>query len=140
MEQDKRHPIGDLTQTMIEKIREMVDVNTIMGEPVQAQGVTVVPVSTVSIGFASGGSDFTTKSQKPDGDNSFGGGSGAGIKMTPVGFLVITEDTVKFLPVEAPSGGALERIVDIAPELLKKATDFIEKQKEKKESKNTTQM
>jgi len=131
MEEEKRHPIGDLTQTTIEKIRDMVDVNTIMGEPVHAQGVTIVPVSTVSIGFASGGSDFTTKNQKPEDDNSFGGGSGAGIKMTPVGFLVIREDITKFLPVEPPSGTALERIVDMAPELVKKVTDFIEKQKGK---------
>ena len=131
MEEEKRHPIGDLTQTTIEKIRDMVDVNTIMGEPVHAQGVTIVPVSTVSIGFASGGSEFTTKNQKPEDDNSFGGGSGAGIKMTPVGFLVIREDITKFLPVEPPSGTALERIVDMAPELVKKVTDFIEKQKGK---------
>lgn len=133
MEEEKRHPIGDLTQTTIEKIRDMVDVNTIMGEPVHAQGVTIVPVSTVSIGFASGGSDFTTKNQKSENDNSFGGGSGAGIKMTPVGFLVIREDIIKFLPVDPPSGTALERIVDMAPELVKKVTDFMEKQKEKKD-------
>ena len=70
------HPIDELMSTTMQKIREMVDVNTIVGEPIHAEGVTLIPISKVSMGFASGGSDFTTKNQKPEADNSFGGGSG----------------------------------------------------------------
>ena len=70
---EKSHPISDLMSTTMQKIREMVDVNTIVGTPIHtADGVTLIPVSRLSFGFASGGSDFATKSQKPDADNSFG--------------------------------------------------------------------
>ena len=63
--ENKQHPIGDLMSTTMQKIREMVDVNTIVGKPIEAGDVTIIPVSKVSFGFASGGSDFTTKNQKP---------------------------------------------------------------------------
>ena len=78
---EKNHPIGDLMSTTMQKIREMVDVNTIIGAPIQTGEVTIIPVSKVSFGFASGGSDFTTKNQKPEADNAFGGGSGAGVNI-----------------------------------------------------------
>ena len=79
MEEKKRHPIGDLMSETMQKIREMVDVNTIVGQPIRAENVTIIPVSKVSFGFASGGSDFVSKNQKPEGDNAFGGGSGAAL-------------------------------------------------------------
>ena len=94
MENEKKHPIGDLMSTTMQKLREMVDVNTIVGEPIHAEGVTLIPISKVSMGFASGGSDFTTKNQKPEADNSFGGGSGAGINIIPVAFLIVKGDSV----------------------------------------------
>ena len=72
---EKNHPISELMSTTMQKIREMVDVNTIVGTPIHTDdGVTLIPVSRLSFGFASGGSDFTTKNQKPDAENSFGGG------------------------------------------------------------------
>ena len=71
---EKNHPIGDLMSTTMQKIREMVDVNTIIGTPIRTDdGITLIPVSKLSFGFASGGSDFVTKNQKPEADNAFGG-------------------------------------------------------------------
>lgn len=96
---EKNHPIGDLMSTTMQKIREMVDVNTIIGTPIRTDdGITLIPVSKLSFGFASGGSDFMTKNQKPEADNAFGGGSGAGVNISPVAFLIVKGDTVKLLP------------------------------------------
>ena len=130
----KEHPLSDLMSATMEKIRTMVDVNTIVGQPILAGEVTIIPVSKVSFGFASGGSVFATKNQKPDADNSFGGGSGAGVNINPIAFLVVRGDTVKLLPVAPPPDGAVDRVVDMVPELVDKVTGFIEKQQEKKDN------
>ena len=131
------HPINDLMSTTMEKIRSMVDANTIIGQPIQTpDGVTLIPVSKLSFGFASGGSDFATKSQKPESKNSFGGGSGAGVKLEPVAFLVVREDgSVKLLPVAPPPATTVDRVIETVPEVVDKVTGFIEKQQEKKAQK-----
>ena len=126
------HPINDLMSTTMEKIRTMVDANTIIGQPIQAEGVTLIPVSRLSFGFASGGSDFTTKNQKPAAANSFGGGSGAGAKLEPVAFLVVKGESVRLLPVAPPPGTTVDRVIEMVPEVVDKVTGFIEKQQEKK--------
>ena len=76
--EEKKHPISELMGVTMQKIREMVDANTIIGQPIQAEGMTLIPISRLTFGFASGGSDYASKNQKPDAANSFGGGSGAG--------------------------------------------------------------
>ena len=134
MSENKQHPIGDLMGATMQKIREMVDVNTIVGQPIQAGEVTIIPVSKVSFGFASGGSDFTSKNQKPDADNSFGGGSGAGVNIAPIAGLIVKGDSVKLLPVAPPPGNSVDRVVEMVPELVDKVTGFIEKQQDKKEN------
>lgn len=132
--ENKQHPISDLMTTTMQKIREMVDANTVIGTPIQAEGVTIIPVSKVSCGFASGGSDFTTKNQKPEADNAFGGGSGAGVNISPIAFLIVKEDSVRLLPVAPPAGTAVDRVVEMVPELVDRVTGFIEKQQEKKDT------
>jgi sporulation protein YtfJ len=129
---EHNHPINDLVNTTMDKIRTLVDSNTIIGEPIHAEGITLIPVSRLSFGFAGGGSDFTTKNQKPAGDNSFGGGSGAGARLEPVAFLVIKGDNVRLLPVAPPPGTTVDRVIEMVPEVLDKVTAFIEKQQEKK--------
>ena len=99
---EKQHPINEMMSTTMEKIRSMMDANTIIGDPIQTGEVTLIPVSRLSFGFASGGSDFVTKNQKPGAENTFGGGSGASAKMEPVAFLIIKGDSVKLLPVDPP--------------------------------------
>lgn len=125
---EKQHPIGELITTTMQKIREIADVNTIVGQPIHAEGVTIIPISKLSIGFASGGSDFATKNQKPDSDNAFGGGGGAGVNLTPVAFLVVKGDTVKLMPVAPAPGSTVDRVVEMVPEVIDKITGFIEKQ------------
>ena len=85
---NKTHPVGEVVQLTMEKLREMVDVNTVVGDPIHTpEGVTVIPVSKVSIGLVSGGSDFTTKNQ-PAGSNSYGGASSAGVLLPKVSRLL----------------------------------------------------
>lgn len=123
-----------MTNTM-QKIREMVDVNTVVGEPIRtAEGITIIPVSKLSMGFASGGSDFSTKNQPADKANCFGGGSGAGINIMPVGFLIIKGDSVRMLPVAPPPGTTADRVIEMVPDLVDKVTDLMDRKKEEKES------
>ena len=130
---EKNHPIGDLMSTTMQKIREMVDVNTIIGTPIRTDdGITLIPVSKLSFGFASGGSDFMTKNQKPEADNAFGGGSGASAKLEPVAFLIIRGESVKLLPVAPPPATTVDRVIEAVPEVVDKVTEFWEKQQEKK--------
>ena len=129
---EKQHPIGDLMTTTMEKLREIAKVDTIIGQPIQAGEVTIIPISKLSVGFASGGSDFTTKNQKPEGANAFGGGSGAGMNLSPVAFLIVKGDTVKLMPVAPPAANTVDRVVELVPEVIDKVTGFVEKQQEKK--------
>ena len=94
----EKHPINDLMEVTMEKMREMVDSNTIVGQPITTpDGVTRIPISRVSMGFGCGGADYG-KVQPKD----FGGGSGAGVKIEPVAFLVIREGSTRVLPVAMP--------------------------------------
>ena len=129
---DKQHPIGDLMNTTMEKLREIARVDTIIGQPIQAGEVTIIPISRLSVGFASGGSDFTSKNQKPDHDNAFGGGSGAGMNLSPVAFLIVKGDSVRLMPVAPPAANTVDRVVELVPEVIDKVTGFVEKQQEKK--------
>ena len=132
---EKNHPISDLMSTTMQKIREMVDVNTIVGQPITTpEGITLIPISKLSFGFASGGSDFISKNHKPGEDNTFGGGSGAGVNISPVGFLIVKGDSVRLLPVDPPAATTVDRVIEMVPEVVDKVTDFLEKKKEDKET------
>ena len=131
----KKHPIGELMDTTMAKIREMVDVNTIVGQPITTpDGITLIPVSKLSFGFASGGSDYVSKNKKPGEANTFGGGSGAGVNISPVAFLIVKGDSVRVLPVDPSGTSTLDRLVDTVPEVVDKVTTFLEKKKEDKET------
>lgn len=132
---EKNHPINDLMSTTMQKIREMVDVNTIVGQPITTpDGVTLIPVSKLSFGFASGGSDYISKNHKPGEANTFGGGSGAGVNISPVAFLIVKGDSVRVLPVDPPAATTVDRLIETAPEVVDKITTFLEKKKEDKET------
>jgi sporulation protein YtfJ len=123
-----KHPIGDLMETTMQKIREMVDVNTIVGSPiVTADGITLIPVSKVSFGFASGGSDFQTKHQQPNQNNAFGGGSGAGVNIVPVAFLVVKGGNIKLLNIAPPASTTVDRIIEMVPEVIDKVSELVNK-------------
>ena len=134
MEQEKKNPLSELMRTTMEHIKTMADANTIIGTPIHAEGVTLIPVSKLSFGVGGGGSEFTTKSV-PNKDN-FGGGSAASAKLEPVAFLVVREDgSVKLLPVAPPPATTVDRVIETVPEVVDKVTGFIEKQQEKKAQK-----
>ena len=131
---ENNHPIHEVLQTTMNKIREMVDANTVVGQPITTQdGVTLVPVSKLSFGFATGGSDFG-KTQNVA--KNFGGGAGAGVNVIPVAFLVVKDGNVRILPVAPPPGDNVSRVVDLVPEMFEKVTGYIDK---KSGSKNAEQ-
>lgn len=120
------HPINSLMDTSMRKIKEMIDVNSIIGDPITApDGTIIIPVSKVTYGFASGGSDLPTKKENRD---CFGGGSGAGVTIQPLGFLSIMKGNTKFIPIEKYDGAA-DRIVGMIPEAFDKISSFIKKDK-----------
>ena len=121
-----------LLENTIAKIREMVDVNSVIGTPITTpDGVTIIPVSKISVGVGGGGSDFVSKNPNKQ-ENPFGGGAGGGVKVTPVAFLVIKESTVRVLPIPAPANTTADRIVEQVPDVLDKLADFIDSRMEKK--------
>ena len=124
------HPIGNLMQTTLENIKDMVDVNTVIGEPIQTgTGSTIIPVSKVSFGFVAGGGEYDAAHPVPAvNDLPFAGGSGAGVSVQPVGFLVVGEDGVKVLPAQHLT--AWERAVNCAPQLMEDLRAIIAPKKE----------
>ena len=122
------HPIGEFMNITMSKIKDMVDVNTVVGEPITTpDGVTIIPVSRLSFGFASGGSDFTLKEQ-----GGFAGGNGAGVKVDPMGFLVIRDGSVRMVTIAPPAGTTVDRVVEMIPDIIDKVEDIIEKHKKDK--------
>jgi len=120
------HPIGSLMDTTMEKIKEMIDVNTIIGEPVTSpDGTLIIPVSKVSYGFAAGGSDLPTKKENKD---CFGGGSGAGVTIQPVAFLTVYQGDVRLVSVDREEGTA-DKLVNMIPDVLKKVKGVFKKDK-----------
>ncbi len=124
--------LPNMLDKTIEKIREMVSVNSVIGDPITTpDGVTIIPVSKVSVGVGGGGSDFVSKHENK-GDNPVGGGAGGGVKVTPVAFLVVKEGNVRVLPIPAPANSTADRIVEQVPDVLERISDFIESKTEKK--------
>jgi len=124
--------LPNMLDSTIAKIREMVDVNSVVGEPITTpDGVTIIPISKVSVGFGGGGSDFVSKNVNHH-DNPFGGGVGAGVKVTPVAFLIVKEGNVRMLPVAAPANTTADRLVEMVPDTLDKIAAFVDSRLEKK--------
>lgn len=122
------HPIQSLMDTTLQKIRDMVDVNTIIGDQITTpDGTVIIPVSRVSMGFASGGSDIGAKTQKP----MFGGGGGAGVTIKPVAFIAVSNGSVKLLKVEGDTDPA-EKAVALVPEMFDKISALFDKNKKNK--------
>lgn len=124
--------LSNMLSSTIDEIKKMVDANTVVGEAIKTDdGVTIIPISKVSIGYGGGGSDFATKNPNNK-ENPFGGGVGMGVKVTPVAFLVIKESSVRMLPVAAPANTTADRLVEMLPDTLDKIASFIDSRMEKK--------
>ena len=139
------HPINGMMDLSMEKIREMADANTIVGTPITApDGTMLIPVSKVSLGFATGGADFgghekeTEKKDTTvtDRKSNFGGGAGAGVNITPIAFMVFPPDgNFRMMPIGVPASTAVDRAVDLLPDVLQRIQDFITKLQKDKEAK-----
>ena len=115
--------LPNMLENTIQKIREMVDVNNVIGEPITVGDVTIIPVSKVSVGFGGGGSDFVKN------ENSFGGGVGGGVKVTPICFLIVKDGNVRMMPVAEPANTTADRIVEMVPDTLDKLTAYLDSKK-----------
>lgn len=125
---EKKTPLNDMMGTAMGKIREMVDSNSIIGEPITTpDGVTVIPISRVSFGFGTGGGDYGTAK------TNFGGGAGAAVKVDPVAFLIVKDGVTRVMPVAVPAVATVDRVLDLVPEVMDRVENFINKKKEEKE-------
>lgn len=135
----EKHPIENIMSTTMENIRDMVDVNTVIGEPITTQdGSTVIPISRVSFGFVAGGGEYRCPGVPKALDSAcdrmpFAGGTGAGVTIQPMGFLVTSDTSVRLLPAQpyAPA----DRIIELAPQLMCELRNFLKAKNEKKEPK-----
>ena len=123
---EKKTPLSDLRENSMSKIREMVDSNTIIGQPiVTAAGVTLIPVSRLSFGFGCRGADYG----KQAGASHFGGGSTAGVRVEPVAFLVVKDGITRVLPVALPAMTTADRVIEMVPQVMDRVENFIDKKK-----------
>ncbi len=141
MKMNEQHPIEGLMVTAMNSIQDMIDVNTIIGEPIEtSNNVIIIPISKVGFGFAAGGSEFKgetideyTKRDKEEAIQyrlPFGGGSGAGVSISPVAFLIVQQNTVKLLPIE--HGSCVDRLLDYVPDLMDKLNSYLNKSMQNK--------
>lgn len=127
------HPIGELMQTAMTSIKDMVDVNTVIGDPVvAASGATIIPISRVSFGYVTAGGDLSFEEKKgrsvpEDPAFPFAGGSGAGVSVQPVGFLVVSDHTVRMLPAQAMT--VADRMVELIPNVVEDVKNLLERDK-----------
>ncbi len=123
---EKKNSISAMMEASMGKIREMVDSNTVVGEPiVTADGVTLIPVSRLSFGFGSGGGDYGKQQDK------LGAGAAAGVRVEPMAFLVVKDGVTRMLPVGTPAITTVDRIVEMVPQVMDRVEGFIDKKREK---------
>lgn len=119
--------LNSMMSTAMDKVREMVDTNTIVGQPITTpDGVTLIPISKVSFGFGGGGGDYGKNAK-----DGFGGGSAAGVKIDPVAFLVVKDGITRVMPVSVPPTSTMERVVEMVPEIMDKVEKHFDKKAEK---------
>ena len=121
--------LPNMLQDTISKIREMMSVNDVVGEPIVVGDVTIIPISKVSVGFGGGGADNAKAANK----DAFGGGMGGGVKVSPVCFLVVKDGNVRMMPVPIPANTTADRILEMVPDTLDKISAFIDSRTNKAE-------
>ena len=129
------HPLNEMMTSSMAKIKDMIDVNTVIGDPITTpDGVTLIPITKVSVGYGGGGSDFVTKNYPANRDNAFGGGAGAGVTITPMAFVVIRGESVRMLPVAEPASSSVDRIIELVPDILDRVEDMLRSFKDKQDA------
>ena len=121
------NPIGALMQNTMDSVKNILKVDTVVGDPIiTPDGITLVPISKVSVAFGGGGMEL---SPKKAGERPYGGGNATGVKIDPIGFLVIKEGTVRMVNVTPPANTTVDRIIDLVPQVMDRIDAFVEKQK-----------
>ena len=124
--------LSNMIENTLSKVKDMISVNDVVGTPITTpEGVTIIPISKVSVGFGGAGSDFVSKNVNKQ-ENPFGGGVGGGVNVTPVAFIIIRGDSVRMLPVAAPANTTADRVVELVPDVLDKISNFVDSHTEKK--------
>lgn len=132
------HPIQDLMTTAMENIEKMTEVNTIVGEPIHSpDGSMIIPVSKVGFGFAAGGSEFTPENLDEDATLPFGGGSGGGVSITPVAFLIISNDGVNMVHMDG-SNHLYDTLMNLAPTAVEKVQNLLKEALPKEDNENSS--
>ena len=127
------HGVNGLMAETMEKIRSMVDVNTIIGDPIVTHdGTTLIPISKVTFGFGSGGSDFKPRNSSDSAPLCFGGGGGAGVSISPVAFLIVSEGNARILPVNMPADNSTDRLTEMIPDAVNGIQNFVSNRRGKK--------
>ena len=131
---EKNNPLSEMMQESMAKLRELADTNSIVGQPIHTpDGVTLIPISRVSMGMGGGGAVFGKK-QPDNPEGSLGSGLGMGVHIDPVAFLVVKDGFTRVIPVAAPPMNTVDRVIEMAPDVIDKVTGFIEKQQDKKKA------
>ena len=126
---DNINPIGELMQTTMENVRNILKVDTVVGDPIYTpDGITLVPISRISLGFGGGGIELNQKNSA--GNRPFGGGKATGVKIDPIGFLVIKDGTIRMINVTPPASTTVDRLIDMVPQVMDRVDEFIARQKE----------
>ena len=124
------HPIEGMMNVTLDKIRQMIDANTVMGDPITTpDGTVIIPISKISYGFASGGSDLPSKAHPEK--NYFGGGAGAGVTVTPLAFLTICGGSTRLLQID-PYNSSADRVIGMIPDVADKINEFLKSRKDAK--------
>ena len=120
------NPIGKLMQNTMESVKNILKVDTVVGDPIYTpDGITLVPISKISVGFGGGGIELAPK--KAGDSRPYGGGNATGVKIDPIGFLVIKDGCVRMINVTPPAGNTVDRIIDLVPQVLDRVDAFIDK-------------
>ena len=130
---EKKNPINEMLQESMAKVREMADTNTIIGQPIQTpDGVTVIPISRVSMGLGGGGAAFGNK-KDTSADGNLGAGLGVGVKIDPVAFLIIKDGVTRVVPVGIPPVSTVDRMIEMVPNVVDQVSGILQGYKQKKE-------
>ena len=127
----ENNPIGELMQNTMENVKNILKVDTVVGDPIYTpDGIMLVPISRISVGFGGGGVDFNSKKA---GERPYGGGNATGVKIDPIGFLIIKDGVVRMVNVTPPASNTVDRVIDLVPQVMDRIDAFIDKHNEGKD-------
>ena len=127
----ENNPIGELMQNTMENVKNILKVDTVVGDPIYTpDGIMLVPISRISVGFGGGGVEFNSKKA---GERPYGGGNATGVKIDPIGFLIIKDGVVRMVNVTPPASNTVDRVIDLVPQVMDRIDAFIDKHNEGKD-------